>query len=140
MAIVNLNYGHHGGGKLYSYNDPKGTHRAGDEVMVNVTHPKTKKTYKTMGVIRSTHGAGTQGTKDTKDFLKGKGINLKTVLSGHSLRELPGFQEFNKSGGYTLKDWQEYSALKKEEEINKRVFPGMVINDFKNIYRLSRQK
>ena len=51
--IVNVTYGHHGSGKLYSYYGSN--KRTGDIVTPEVTHPKTGKTYKTLAVVRSTH-------------------------------------------------------------------------------------
>ncbi len=51
--IVNVTYGHHGSGKLYSYYAQN--KRTGDIVTPEVTNPKSGKTYKTLAVIRSTH-------------------------------------------------------------------------------------
>lgn len=99
MAIVNLNYGHNGTGKLYSYYDQKGTRRAGDVVVVEVTN-RQGHTYKTLGIIRSTHGTGTVGERDTQAYLDNKennegtkGISLKPVIGG-SKEDLPGYDRF----------------------------------------------
>lgn len=52
MQIVNVSYGHNGSGKLYSYYGQN--KRVGDIVTPLVTNAKTGKTYKTLGVVRST--------------------------------------------------------------------------------------
>lgn len=52
MQIVNVTYGHNGSGKLYSYYGQN--KRVGDIVTPLVTNKTTGKTYKTLGVVRST--------------------------------------------------------------------------------------
>ena len=52
MQIVNVSYGYNGSGKLYSYYGQN--KRVGDIVTPLVTNKITGKTYKTLGVVRST--------------------------------------------------------------------------------------
>lgn len=84
--IVNVTYGHHGSGKLYSYYGRN--KRVGDIVTPEVTHPKSGKTYKTLAVVRSTHNAG-KG-KDTVDYLESKNIPLKYIGDADQ-KSLPGY-------------------------------------------------
>lgn len=86
--IVNVTYGHHGSGKLYSYYGSN--KRTGDIVTPEVTHPKTGKTYKTLAVVRSTHSVP-QGQK-TVSYLKNRNINLKTIGKTDQ-KSLPGYYE-----------------------------------------------
>lgn len=88
--VVNVTYGHHGSGKLYSY---YGTNkRAGDIVTPEVTNPKSGKTYRTLAVVRSTHNIE-QG-KPTIDYLqsKDKPINLKHIGKTDQ-KSLPGYYQ-----------------------------------------------
>lgn len=84
--IVNVTYGHHGGGKLYSYLGKN--KRAGDIVTPYVTNKKSGKTYKTLAVVRSTHQAN-QG-QDTVDYLNNKNIKMKTIGKTDQT-SLPGY-------------------------------------------------
>lgn len=71
--VINVTYGHHGSGKLYSY---YGTNkRKGDIVTPEVTHPKSGKVYKTLAVVKSTHNIA-RG-KDTLDYLQGRQPNAQ---------------------------------------------------------------
>lgn len=125
--IVNVTYGHQGMGKLYSYLD-KGNHRTGDEVVVSVTHPKSKKTYKTLAVIKSTHGEDTVGASSNKEFLDNKGIKLKT-LEGVSQKTLPGYYE----------GWGKDAQARKELEWEYRTLPGMTEENFKAVRNMIRR-
>lgn len=135
-AIVNVTYGHNGSGKLYSYLDPKGTRRAGDEVVVAVTKKLKSgaaKTYKTLGVIQSTHGSQTASAENTQDFLADKGIGLKTVTGG-SQRQLPGYYP-----GWKKDSDERY---RQKVELNKalgelRMLPGMEEKSFAEIRKLA---
>ena len=122
--IVNVNYGHDGSGKLYSYQD-NGQHRTGDEVVVSVTHPKSGKKYKTLAKIRSTHGSGTEGAQNTQDFLQNGGskgggaIKIKTVDGGDQ-SQLPGYARFKNEASPT-KAWRDSSAQKKADATFRRL-------------------
>lgn len=125
--IVNVTYGHQGMGKLYSYLD-NGNHRTGDEVVVSVTHPKSKKTYKTLAVIKSTHGDGTAGANTNKEHLDNKGIKLKK-LEGVSQKTLPGYYD----------GWGKDAKARKELEWEYQVLPGMTEESFKAVKNLIRR-
>ena len=114
--IVNVNYGHDGSGKLYSYKD-NGEHRAGDEVVVEVTNKKGN-TYKTLAKIRSTHSSGTAGANATENYLGG---NLKEVTGG-SQSQLPGYFRFANEQSPT-KAWRDSSAQRKQDELMRRLNP-----------------
>ena len=122
--IVNVNYGHDGSGKLYSYQD-SGQHRTGDEVVVSVTHPKSGKKYKTLAKIRSTHDSGTQGAQDTQNYLQnggskgGNSIEIKQVIGGDQ-SQLPGYSRFKNEASPT-KAWREDSARKKSDATLRRL-------------------
>lgn len=125
--VVNVTYGHNGMGKLYTYLD-KGNHRTGDEVVVSVTHPQSKKTYKTLAVIKSTHGEGTVGERTNKENLQNKGIGLKTITGG-SQKVLPGYYE----------GWGKDAQARKELEYEYRTLPGMTESDFKMVKSMIRR-
>ena len=128
MKVVNVTYGHNGMGKLYTYIDPSSNHRTGDEVVVPVTNKKSKKTYKTLAVIKSTHGSGTVGEKGNTEFLEKKGIGLKS-LSGVSQRTLPGYYP----------GWGKDAQARKELEYEYLTLPGMTEESFKNVRNLIRR-
>lgn len=97
MQIVNVTYGHNGGGKLYSYYGQN--KRTGDIVTPEVTNKKSGKTYKTLAVVKSTHNANNM--QPTEDFLEGKTqgrlgqmvgspIKLKTIGKTDQ-KSLPGY-------------------------------------------------
>jgi hypothetical protein len=88
--VVNVNYGHHGSGKTYSYRDPNGTHRAGDNVVVPVKHTGSGKEYNTLATIRSTHGGNTGAAMDTRNNLSNNNKRLKAVTNERQ-SELPGY-------------------------------------------------
>lgn len=88
QQIVNVTYGHNGGGKLYSYYGSN--KRTGDIVTPEVTHPKSGKTYKTLAVVRSTHKLP-QG-QNTVSYLNDKNINLKTIGKTDQ-KSLPGYYQ-----------------------------------------------
>lgn len=129
--LVNVNFGHKGMGKLYTYLD-NGNHRTGDEVVVTVTHPKTKKTYKTLAVIKSTHNdenvVGAGKNVSTPEYLSKKGIALKTITGG-SQKVLPGYYE----------GWGKDADARKELEYEYRTLPGMTEASFKNIKNMIRR-
>jgi hypothetical protein len=90
--IVSVLYGHgFGGGKLYSYNDPTGTRRVGQNIVVTVTHAKSKKDFQTLATVKSAHAAHTAGAEGTKSYLRNLGIRMKTLKGGLSQTELPGY-------------------------------------------------
>lgn len=88
--IVNVTYGHDGSGKVYSYRDPKGTHRTGDNVVVPVKHGKSGKEYNTLATIRSTHSGNTGAAMDTRNYLSGGNMPLKAVTNERQ-SELPNY-------------------------------------------------
>lgn len=125
--LVNVTFGHTGMGKLYTYLD-KGNHRTGDEVVVPVTNAKSKKTYNTLAVIKSTHGEGTVGEKTNKEFLENKGISLKSI-AGVSQKTLPGYYP----------NWGKDAQARKELEWEYRTLPGMTEENFKNVKNMIRR-
>ena len=101
LQIVNVNYGHEGSGKLYSYYGQN--KRTGDVVTPEVTHPKSGKVYKTLGVVQSTHRLP-QG-QDTINYLTNKGIKIKT-LGKTDQKSLPGYYEGWDKDAKAAKDLQ----------------------------------
>jgi len=99
--IVNVTYGHNGSGKLYSYYGQN--KRTGDVVTPYVTNHKSGKTYKTLGVVRSTHQLP-QG-QDTVSYLEKKGIPLKTIGKTDQ-RSLPGYYKGWDKDAQAAKDLQ----------------------------------
>jgi len=115
--IVNVLYGHgFKGGKLYSYFDPDGTRRVGQNIVVDVTNKKTGKTYKTMATVKSTHGEYTAGATDTQEYLAKQGIGLKTLESGLTQKQLPGY----------YKGWKADAKAQYDLETEYKLLPGMV--------------
>ena len=53
MKLISVNYGHNGSGKLYDYTTDK-SYRAGDNVVVPVTHWISGKPYNTLATVRMT--------------------------------------------------------------------------------------
>jgi len=122
--IINVTYGHNGGGKLYSY---YGTNkRVGDIVTPEVTHPKSGKTYKTLAVVRSTHNAG--NGVDTVNYLQGK----QPGSLGQMIPKLVGLKYIGKTDQKSLpgyypgwdKEAQAIHDLKQEVRLNDNI-PSM---------------
>lgn len=109
LQVVNVTYGHEGGGKLYSYLGQN--KRAGDIVTPEVTHPKTGRNYKTLGVVRSTHQL--KNGQSTLDFLNSKNMQLKT-LDRTDQTSLPGYKDYEGKGG--AKAWAADAKAAKELE------------------------
>lgn len=86
--VINVTYGHFGGGKLYSYYGQN--KRAGDIITPEVTHPKSGKKYKTLAVVKSTHQAP-QG-QDTVNYLNNKNVDVKTIGKTDQ-KSLPGYYQ-----------------------------------------------
>ncbi|MBQ8443770.1 MAG: hypothetical protein IJX25_00240 [Clostridia bacterium] len=108
--IINVTYGHNGGGKLYSY---YGTNkRVGDIVTPEVTHPKSGKTYKTLAVVRSTHNAG-KGV-DTVNYLQQKqpGANGEYINRPRNLKWIGKTDQKSLPGYYP--GWEKDAQARKE--------------------------
>lgn len=86
LQVVNVTYGHNGGGKLYSYYGQN--KRTGDIVTPEVTNHKSGKTYKTLAVVKSTHQVP-QG-QNTIKYLANKKIGMKTIGKTDQ-KSLPGY-------------------------------------------------
>lgn len=137
--IINVTYGHNGGGKLYSYYGAN--KRAGDIVTPEVTHPKSGKTYKTLAVVRSTHNAG-QG-EATMNYLQGKipGSNGEYIGKPTSMKyigktdqkSLPGYYE-----GWE-KDAQAAYELKKEVQLSDDYTPMQKLSLLREIKKIRRK-
>ena len=84
--VVNVTYGHHGSGKLYSYYGQN--KRTGDIVTPEVTHPKSGKSYKTLAVVRSTHNV--KNAPSTFNYLHSKNTPIKPIGKTDQ-RSLPGY-------------------------------------------------
>lgn len=69
LRLISVTYGHHGSGQAYDYLTEK-SYRAGDVVVVPVTHPKSRKRYNTLGVVEFTHSDPDKVQKHI-DYLKG---------------------------------------------------------------------
>ena len=107
--IVNVTYGHSGSGKVYSYRDPKGTHRTGDNVVVPVKHGKSGKEYNTLATVRSTHGGDTGAAMDTRNSLSSANTALKAVTNEHQ-SELPNYYP----------GWKQDAQCRNEHDRNKQ--------------------
>ncbi len=88
--VVNVTYGHKGSGKVYTYRDPSGTHRTGDNVVVPVKHGISGKEYNTVATIRSTHAGNSGAAMDARNYLSGGNIPLKAVTN-EKQSELPNY-------------------------------------------------
>lgn len=127
QQIVNVTFGHNGSGKLYSY---YGTNkRTGDIVTPEVTHPKSGKTYKTLGVVRSTHKLP-QG-QDTVNYLNNKNIGLKT-LGKTDQKSLPGYHQ-----GWE-KDAQAAYDLRVQTQLRDDISPLEKLTLFGDIRRMRK--
>ena len=107
--IVNVTYGHSGSGKVYSYRDPKGTHRTGDNVVVPVKHGVSGKEYNTLATIRSTHGGDTGSAMDTRNYLSKGNVPLKAVTNERQ-SELPNYYP----------GWEEDAQARYEQDKDKK--------------------
>lgn len=125
--IVNVTYGHHGSGKLYSYYGSN--KRTGDIVTPEVTHPKTGKTYKTLAVVRSTHSVP-QG-QNTVSYLKNRNINLKTIGKTDQ-KSLPGYYE-----GWD-KDAKAAYDLRVETQLRDDISPMQKLSLMRDINKMRR--
>ena len=125
--IVNVTYGHHGSGKLYSYYGSN--KRTGDIVTPEVTHPKTGKTYKTLAVVRSTHSVP-QG-QNTVSYLKNRNINLKTIGKTNQ-KSLPGYYE-----GWD-KDAKAAYDLRVETQLRDDISPMQKLSLMRDINKMRR--
>ena len=112
MQIVNVTYGHNGSGKLYSYYGQN--KRVGDIVTPLVTNKTTGKTYKTLGVVRSTRQVANAINTVAKVG------NIKT-LGETEQRSLPNYYkgwEKDAQAEYDLKkEVQLDSSLSKQEKL-----------------------
>ena len=125
MAIVNVTYGgsqRPAKGRLYSYLDPKGTRRTGDEIVVKATSSRGK-VFKTLATVRSTHGTGTRGEADTKQWMEEYGgVGLRTVTGGPQ-DQLPGY----------YLGWRKDAHAAYELEQQYKALPGMTADAFTRV-------
>lgn len=124
MQIVNVTYGHNGSGKLYSYYGQN--KRAGDIVTPEVTSKKTGKTYKTLGVVRSTRLASNAINTIAKVG------NIKS-LGATEQRSLPNYYK-----GWD-KDAQAAYDLKKEIQLDSSIPKMQKINLFGKILQMREE-
>jgi hypothetical protein len=108
---VGVLYGHNGGGKVYNYLAGQYV-RAGDTVTPEVTHPKSGKTYKTLGRVVSTRNASGSAAEATSTHLSSQGIMMKTIGSTDQ-RSLPGYH----------KGWEQEAQAKYDQQIMRRLNP-----------------
>ncbi len=125
--IVNVTYGHNGGGKLYSYYGQN--KRTGDIVTPDVTNPKSGKTYRTLAVVRSTHTLP-QG-QDTVRYLNGKNIKIKTIGQTDQ-KSLPGYYP-----GWE-KDAQAVHDLKIETNLRNDITPMQKLSLMREITKMRK--
>ncbi len=124
MQIVNVTYGHNGSGKLYSYYGQN--KRAGDIVTPEVTSKKTGKTYKTLGVVRSTRLASNAINTIAKVG------NIKS-LEATEQRSLPNYYK-----GWD-KDAQAAYDLKKEIQLDSSIPKMQKLNLFGKILQMREE-
>lgn len=124
MQIVNVTYGHNGSGKLYSYYGQN--KRAGDIVTPEVTSKKTGKTYKTLGVVRSTRLASNAINTIAKVG------NIKS-LGATEQRSLPNYYK-----GWE-KDAQAAYDLKKEIQLDSSIPKMQKLNLFGKILQMREE-
>lgn len=124
MQIVNVTYGHNGSGKLYSYYGQN--KRAGDIVTPEVTSKKTGKTYKTLGVVRSTRLASNAINTIAKVG------NIKS-LGATEQRSLPNYYK-----GWD-KDAQAAYNLKKEIQLDSSIPKMQKLNLFGKILQMREE-
>lgn len=124
MQIVNVTYGHNGSGKLYSYYGQN--KRAGDIVTPEVTSKKTGKTYKTLGVVRSTRLASNAINTIAKVG------NIKS-LGATEQRSLPNYYK-----GWD-KDAQAAYDLKKEIQLDSSIPKMQKLNLFGKILQMREE-
>jgi hypothetical protein len=74
IRLLTVTYGHdnglRGGVKAYDYETDK-QYRAGDTVVVPVTHYKSKRVYNTLATVMKTTGADTEAGQRMKGYLEG---------------------------------------------------------------------
>lgn len=88
---VGITYGHDESGKVYTYLGGEGL-RAGDITTPEVTHPKSGKTYKTLGKVAFTRDSMGDPAGNTAAHLGGQGIMMKTIGQTNQ-KSLPGYYE-----------------------------------------------
>lgn len=124
MQIVNVTYGHNGSGKLYSYYGQN--KRAGDIVTPEVTSKKTGKTYKTLGVVRSTRLASNAINTIAK-------VGDIKSLGATEQRSLPNYYK-----GWD-KDAQAAYDLKKEIQLDSSIPKMQKLNLFGKILQMREE-
>ncbi len=124
MQIVNVTYGHNGSGKLYSYYGQN--KRAGDIVTPEVTSKKTGKTYKTLGVVRSTRLASNAINTIAK-------VGDIKSLGATEQRSLPNYYK-----GWE-KDAQAAYDLKKEIQLDSSIPKMQKLNLFGKILQMREE-
>lgn len=124
MQIVNVTYGHNGSGKLYSYYGQN--KRAGDIVTPEVTSKKTGKTYKTLGVVRSTR-------------LASNAIN--TIAKVGNIKSLGATEQRSLANYYKGwdKDAQAAYDLKKEIQLDSSIPKMQKLNLFGKILQMREE-
>lgn len=78
LRVISVTYGHSGSGKLYDYETDK-QYRAGDVVVVPVTHWKSKKEYNTLATVELTSNADSSKGQQKLGALDNKGIEPKNT-------------------------------------------------------------
>lgn len=127
LQVVNVTYGHHGSGKLYSYYGQN--KRTGDIVTPEVTHPKSGKVYKTLAVVKSTHQV--KNGQNTIDYLTNNNMPMKT-LGKTDQRSLPGYYE-----GWD-KDAKAANELKQEIQLKSDLTPMQKLSLFNDVRRMRK--
>lgn len=117
---VGILYGHNGGGKVYNYLAGENV-RAGDIVTPTVTHPKSGKTYKTLGRVVSTRNALGAPAQNTAGYLAERGIMMKTLGSTNQTA-LPGFKERKaQDPNFTTQQWAKEAKERYDKKIMRRL-------------------
>ena len=124
LQVVRVTYGHNGSGKLYDYYGQN--KRAGDIVTPYVTNKKTGKTYKTLGVVRSTRLAS-----NAENSIAAV-PDMKT-LGATDQRSLPNYYK-----GWD-KDAQAAYDLKKEIQLNNKIPKMEKLNLFGKILQMREE-
>ncbi len=139
--IVDVNYGHDGGGKVYTYKS-KGA-AVGKNVTAPVTHWRSGKNYKTLAVIRRVQDAksvgGEAGVNERRKAAGFGGISLKYigpedmnqyVGSGSSRKlvfspklRLPGWSKYSKGRTHAQASeaWRQDSKRRQQERYRRQM-------------------
>jgi len=123
--VVDVNYGHFGSGKVYSYYAKN--LREGQTVTATVTHYKSKRDFKTLAVVKRVTPNDTQQDVNERRAAAGlAGIALKTI-DDNDVNSYVAIQTKTGRRGFkivrysknNLKGWQKHNTVVKRVRLNK---------------------